>query len=281
MLSGLYLAKKVLDTRIIKGVTCNAMSRTFSAVDLVHLPRIDSNSAVALASSIESASAQFNDLQQTIIDAVLQMTGDRQRLLAALAKTPMGIVTPKEADRRVDRVAGALHDIAEAWGTLAEFLPEGEGAQLIMERVFADGRRFINLKLKEEWAAVETKLATIERENLLPKFEAIGAAPVVALLKQAQSVYGAVIGTTEAIEEAPEVRECKDALLDSIRFYTLQVVATVKRGKPETANRADALLKPLREWESTKPAKEKADPAAPTTGGVISPATPLAGNGTP
>jgi hypothetical protein len=151
-----------------------------------------------------------------------------------------------------------------------------------MERVFADGRRFINLKVEEEWAAVETKLATIDRENLMPQFEAIGTAPVVALLKQVQSVYGAVIGTTQAIEEAPEVRECKDALLDSIRHYTIQVVATVKRGKPETAARAETLLKPLREWESTKAAKEKADaPAEPTNGDAKPTGTPPTGNGNP
>jgi ABC-type transporter Mla MlaB component len=57
--------KKALDLQQLFVVTCSAMTRTFSAVALVHLPRVDSNGAVALASSIESAAGQFNDLTQT------------------------------------------------------------------------------------------------------------------------------------------------------------------------------------------------------------------------
>ena len=171
-------------------------------------------------------------------------------------------MTVKEADRRIDRVAVALHNIAQAWADLAEFIPAGNDAKLVMERVFQDGRRFVNLNVKEEWAEIEAKLATIERENLLPKLTAIGAGPVLDLLKETHVTYGRVLGTTQAIEEAPEIRECRDALLDSLRSYTIQVAATVKRNDAASATRADVLLKPLREWESSKPAAPSA-PAVP------------------
>ena len=252
------------------------MSRTYSPIDLVQLPRVDANGAVALASAIEAAAVPFNDLPQPITDELAHIVLDRQILLKALAKTPAGAVTVKEADRRVDKVAGALHDIAAAWASLAEFMAEGQDAQIIMDRVFSDGRRFINLKVKEEWAAIETKLATVDREALLPKVQAIGAGPVLALLKQFQTTYGAVIGTTQAIEEAPEVRDSKDALLDSIRTYVIQVAGSVKRGKPETAARADALLRPVREWESIRHTKEKPEPPE----GTSSAASPIAAPGT-
>lgn len=120
-----------------------------------------------------------------------------------MAKTPAGVMTIKEADRRVDKVSGAFHDIAAAWATLAEFIPAGEAARVFVERVFPDGRRFINLKVKDDWAAIETKLTTIERENLQSSVDAMGAGPILALLKQFQTTYSAVIGTTEAIDEAP------------------------------------------------------------------------------
>lgn len=40
----------------------------------------------------------------------------------------------------------------------------------------------------------------------------------------------------------------------------------VKRGKPETTIRADALLKPLHDWESTRVAKQSPEAAAPPVG---------------
>ena len=96
-----------------------------------------------------------------------------------------------------------------------------------------------------------------------PYRAAIGAGPILVLLKQFQAEYGAIIGTTQPVEEAPEIRDSKAALLDSIRSYVIQVAASVKRGAPDTATRADLLLKPVREWESTKAAKESTPPATP------------------
>jgi len=239
------------------------MQRTFSPVDLVQLPRIDANGSVALATAIEAAATPFQNLPPAIIDCLAQVGSDKQILLQALAKTPTGLLTVKEIDRRVDKVAGALHDVTAAWATLAEFMPEGEKGKILHERLFADGRRFLNFKVHEEWAAIETKLATIDRENLGGSVDAIGAGPILVLLKQFQAEYGAIIGTTQPVEEAPEIRDSKAALLDSIRSYVIQVAASVKRGAPDTATRADLLLKPVREWESTKAAKESTPPATP------------------
>jgi len=72
-------------------------------------------------------------------------------------------------------------------------------------------------------------------------------------------------------------RESKDALLDSLRTYVLQVAGTVKRGKPETAARVDALLKPIREWQGTQPAKEKTDQHETTPDGTAPPGTSSTG----
>jgi hypothetical protein len=79
----------------------------------------------------------------------------------------------------------------------------------------------------------------------------------------------------------PIHRAAADADLDSLRSHTLQVVGTVKRGKPETAARANALLEPSQEWESTKPAKEKTETAQPIVGDVMPAETSSTGNGNP
>src|SRR5690242_11986344 len=102
------------------------MARTFAPVDLVHLPRVDANGAIALASAVEAAAAHDNTLPPNVVDAVTQIADDRVVLQAAVAKTPGGVMTIKEADRRVDKVAGALHDILSAWASLAEFIPQGQ-----------------------------------------------------------------------------------------------------------------------------------------------------------
>ncbi|TKC89020.1 hypothetical protein, partial [Polyangium fumosum] len=193
------------------------MARTFTPVDLVKLPLVDSHGAVALASAVEAGAAKYNDLPQNVVEAVVQIASDRAVLQQAIARTPGTVVTVKEADRRMDKVGGAFHDILVAWASLGEFLPQGKDARVVLDRLFPEGRSFVNLKVKEEWAAIETKLATVEREGLTGVIGGIGATPVLTLLKEVHTLYGQVIGTTEAPEEAPELRESRYALLDSIR----------------------------------------------------------------
>jgi len=242
------------------------MARNFSSVDLVQLPLVDSHGAVALASVIEAAAAKFNDLPQNVVETIVQIVTDRAILQQAIAKAPGAVVTVKEADRRMDKVGVAFHDILAAWASLQEFLPQGKTAQILLDRLFSEGRTFVNLKVKEEWAAIETKIATVEREGLAGPIGDVGATPVFTLLRDTHALYGQVVGTTDVPGEVPEVRESRHALLDSIRDYVLQVAATVKRNKPETGTRAEALLKPVREWESTRPAKEKVEAGAGSSG---------------
>lgn len=82
--------------------------------------------------------------------------------------------------------------------------------------------------------------------------------------------YDAIIGTTQPVKDAPEIRDSKAALLDSIPSCVIQVAASVKRGAPDTATRADLLLEPLREGESAKAAKESTPPATPVWASVRS-----------
>ncbi|UQA59378.1 hypothetical protein [Polyangium aurulentum] len=249
-----------MDIPLTPALTCPVMRRSFTALNLVQLPRTDSRGAIALASAVEAAAAADKELPESVSEIIAQIAEDRIALQLALAKGPAaGTLTVKEADRREDRVGGALLDILEGWASIAEFLPQGKSAKEVVDRVFPDGRSFVNMRVEEEWAAIETKLHTIENEGLVEKIAAIGALPVLDLLKQTHAVYGAVVGTTGVVDETREVRENKEALEDSLRTYVVRVEALVRRNKPETRARAEALVKPIREWESSKPSKAKAE----------------------
>lgn len=84
----------------------------------------------------------------------------------------------------------------------------------------------------------------------------MGALPILEFLKQTHATYGAVIGTTDAGSDPVEIGKHRDALLDSLRTYVMRASGLVERNKPETQALADALLRPIVEWRTTKPASK-------------------------
>jgi len=251
------------------------MARSFTPNDIVALPRVDARDAVALASAVEAAAAAQKDVPPYVISAVAQIASDRQALQKAIAAgPPAGAITVKEADRVEDLSITSLYALLVAWGRLEEFLPQAKGAQEVVDRVFKDGVAFVNSKVEKEWAVIDSKLKAIADEGLEAKIAAVGAMPILEFLKQTHATYGAVIGTTDAGADPVEIGKHRDALLDSMRVYVMRASGLVERNKPETQALADALLRPIVEWRSTKPtAKDKAEgsnghPGAPQPGGA-------------
>ncbi len=235
------------------------MSRSFTSLDLVSLPRVDSRGAIALASAVEAAAAAQSKLPAYITEVVAQVRTDRTALQSTIDAAPeAGSPTVKEVDRNVDIAVTGLHGILSGWAKLADFIPEGKLARELLDRIYGDGLAFVNYKVEREWAVVDGMLQVIEKEGLTAKLETLGALPALNLLKQAHAAYGAVIGTTEAMPERPEVGTHRDILLDSLRLYVVRVAGLVERGKPKTEELASALLKPVVEWRGTK-AKSKAE----------------------
>ncbi len=143
--------------------------------------------------------------------------------------------------------------------------PSPQGAKL--QRAVVFGLGFLNLKAREEWSVVDTKIKTIESEGFDKVLGTLGMAPVLKLLKTTHAHYGEVTGATKARAplDSPEVKAKYNALMGSIRHYVAAVVGSVVRRKPETKELADALLTPLAEWESPKiKAKAAAEPSKGT-----------------
>ncbi|UQA56622.1 hypothetical protein [Polyangium aurulentum] len=246
------------------------MPRSFAAADVVTLPRVDARDAVALASAVEAAAAGQQGVPPYVLSAVAQIADDRQALQKAIAAgPPAGAITIKEADRVEDLAITSLYALLMAWGRLAEFLPEAKGAQEVVDRVFKDGVSFVNSKVEKEWAVIDSKLKAISDEGLDAKLAAVGALPILEFLKQTHATYGAVIGTTDAVAEPVEVGKLREALLDSLRVYVMRASGLVERNKPETQALADALLRPITEWRTSRSAtKDKAE------GSTAQPGTP-------
>jgi hypothetical protein len=254
------------------------MARSFNPNDLIALPNVDADGAVALAQSLESASLDPENnnkprkLPTAVRAALDDVIEDRKTLQEVLGSAPAPEPEKKEADRKEDAAVGALYDLLRAWARVEGEIPEGDiAARLLAHLKDNEGTSFINWPLEREWSAVETRLQTITREKLEPEFEKLGATPILKHLRAVHKRYGEVVGTTKATAavESPKVRESRDTVLDSIRHYVGAVAGSVLRKQPETRDLADLLLKPLTEWKSRSPRKKSGKGEGP--GGSGSP----------
>ena len=241
------------------------MPRKYNPVDMVALPRMNAPSAVALAQLIEAVALE-KEMQKrlkpyaSVTEVVAEVTADREALqrelgIAGQAGSPRVV---KQADRREDNAAGAIHDVLDGWARLAGEIPLGDVAKKLYDILFGDeGLAFTQLEVKQEWAVVDTKLKLIVAEKLGGDFESLGMTPLVEHMRKVHAAYGIAVGTTQVAEEdePPRVREARETLLDSIRRYVLRAASIVNRTKPETAKLAVDLKKPVVEWRGLEVAR--------------------------
>lgn len=223
--------------------------------DVITLPRLDALEAITLAQALDAAARDGTGalitLPENVAEAFQDIGTDRAALQDAVgAAAPPAEV--RKVDRREDRAVRAFYKLLAAWAELAGEIPEGKTGESLLGRLFeGNGLSFLTLPPRSEWAAVETKLKTIDDEGLEPQLGQLGAAPMLALLRQVHVLYGQVTGATRAAAPpSPQVRARLDALLDSIRHYVAAVVGSVRRREPATKELADKLLQPLADWES-------------------------------
>jgi len=108
-----------------------------------------------------------------------------------------------------------------------------------------------------QWAASEQRIGIIEAENLERTFEKLGGAPFLADLRRAHKAYGQALGVTEAKgapSPAHQIREARDVVLDDIRVYAAQIVASVTRRNPASEQVAQTLLRLLSTWPTRRSA---------------------------
>jgi hypothetical protein len=219
------------------------------------LPQLDANGGVALSMQLETTADKLNKqakLPTTISAACGVMASDREVLqgragaLGAIDGSPV----IKKVDVVLDNSWGAFRDWLASWGRLPAGIAEGEMARSIHQQVFAsDGLGFTQLKAIEERAASATHLRVIDDQKLGKSIASLGGATILQHVRDSHQKYSDTIDGETGSSESSGVREAYDNLIEAMQMYAVKVMATVERDKPETADRAEALLQPIVDWK--------------------------------
>ena len=248
------------------------MARTLESTSVIALPRLDANQAAVLAQQLEAAALDEAGNARVLPEAVAEALGDVKTDRAALQDSlgsEAGPVEIKAIDKLEDNAIAALILILLGWSRVRGQFELGDVAAAVGERIgVEDGLAFINRRPRDEYGIVDTKLKTITRENLDGKLSQLGLGPLLVHLHDVHAQYGKALGMVHSVpaEERAAVRTRLDTLTDSLRHYVAAVLGSVQRKKPATKELADALLRPLAEWQDDPVKKAPKDDGA---GGVV------------
>ena len=260
------------------------MSRSFTANDLVVLPKLDAISALALGEALTTAAelllkkhswktlpAEFAKRYQAVVTA---LTALRSALVSkgnVSGEDPLRATT---ADQLLDATWSALFDWLSGWAKLSGS-PEAKKAAPILADVFNEGLKFTQIKYKLEWGESAIRIDRIKSNKHDVVIEALGGKSFLKKLYAHQKEYGEALGlTATSPEPSPSatllsVRDALAGFESALRKYALGVTAYGEDDDkgPEAAALAEALLSPLTQWESLagraasveEPAAEAAD----------------------
>ncbi len=243
-------------------------TRTFTPDDLVALPRLDANEAVALAASLGTAAAAEGPLPAALATPLARVTEAADALTRELGPASVSTGRPDLhlADRAEDNAVGALEEFLSAWARLPSDV-EGAGvAANLHATLFGDGGLgFLKLKARAEWAQVEARLQQFDDRKLADALASLGGTPFLTHLRAVHERYGVAAGVTQVAQpvDAPKVRAAFDALSTAMRRYVVRVASSVDESSPRSEARAEALLKPITGWVGAPVVKA----SAPTPGG--------------
>lgn len=251
--------------------------RNFTPTDLVSLPRLSAREVFALARALLAVVLRTAGLPGGIREAAADLEAAIPALAAALPARRKSAPVLREADRVEDNAVAAIVALLKAWQRLPkEDYPREVGVAARCLDVFLEGGTldFLTFRPMVEHAEVQRRIENLQARGLDLELRSLGAGPFVDHLLAAHAAYGAACGITGAAakDESPALRAATLEVTDSLRAYVVAVVASVSRKKPETAERADELLRPLSEWVSAGPSgaaeeegdgeEKDADPAA-------------------
>ncbi|AKF09478.1 hypothetical protein [Sandaracinus amylolyticus] len=248
------------------------MTRSFAARDLISLPPLTAEDAFALASQL-TTEARAARAPAVLSEHVEALDASRGLLSAQLVSRRAGpgvdLQAAVVADRALDHAWGLVRDWLGAFHGLGDDAPRASEIAELHRFLFGEGLGFLTFKYHAEWTASQLRVDALRARRNEELVRALGGGLFLDRLLAAHARYGEVLGITASAPVANDtkVREALDGVLDAIREYVVAVVSTVRRDRPATAERADRLLRPVREWESTpRPAATSvappADPAA-------------------
>jgi hypothetical protein len=230
---------------------------SYSASNVIQLPRLAANGAVALGEQLLTAAKPH----KSALSAPLSKSLGAVRTSHAALRTAVTeqVRPPSEtsaeavlADRDVDACWSGLYDFLTGLAKLPR-AKQAKTAAAIKAAIFPDGLRFILLPYELQWAEGDARLKRIVKQGLDKKLDALGGKLFLDELKKAQQAYGKALGIKKvkapAQEPPPSVREALDAFAAALRKYVAKVIASVEDDEPKTQELADALLGPLAAWD--------------------------------
>lgn len=130
-----------------------------------------------------------------------------------------------------------------------ETYPMVAKAERLLELLAPDGNAALSLAFPACWTTLHTRLAMVDEAGLRGAMVDIAGAPFLATAESALDDFGRALGITAAPAATTEdnLRDLLREFMQAVSDYALQVAATVRRHKPETARAAQAALRPLEE----------------------------------
>lgn len=248
------------------------MTREFSADTLVVLPKLNSDSGLALWQALRAAVVAEKKLPRFLEPAwqSVEAAGAELSRAAQSRLADSGNKAPpaekRKADTVVDNAVGALEQFLHAWSRLPDTLPEAQLAAAVRQALFPDGTGFLKLTFEQEWAQIERRLALLKHQGLDKQIAKLGGEAFVTHLTEAHGVYGKVLGLTAVPATPAEKAALSDplqALSSALRLFVVKVTAYREADKPDTEALAERLLRPLMEWVSKAPRPGRDSEPAP------------------
>lgn len=243
-----------------------------SAVDSIVLPRLTAVGALALGKQLIAAAAPYKK-DQKLPKVVANGLKALHQQWDELAKVLQNLLKPVEttektdaqkADRVLDAGYSGLYDFLESRRKLF-WRPDATEAADLQGIIYPTGLKFIQLPYPLQWAESDTRIRSIQENNLDARIEALGGKLYLDEIIAAHAVYGKALGMTKPLqadpEEAPGVRKARDAFADKLKRYWINVEGSVDETDPQTQELADALLAPLKNWDVAAPAAKPTEPA--------------------
>jgi hypothetical protein len=261
------------------------MARSFSALDLVQLPKLDASSAITLGTEVFAA-AKSRDLVDPVTEALTDLGAAHKALQSAVVRRLPSVaaadpVRSRAADIALDASYGALFDFLSAWSKL----PDHDNAPLAAElaaQIFPEGLKFVLAPYKVEWAESQSRLSLIKQLGLEASLDKLGAGPILKRLREAHKEYGEATGITTAAnaeEATASVREAFDEFANALRHYIVRVAASVRKQDRKSDELARSLLAPIERWETpgagAKPIAAPAPAPAPQPAPAPDPTAPV------
>jgi hypothetical protein len=248
---------------------------SYSAADVIQLPRLQASGAMALGGQLISAAKPHKKtLSKSLAKALTSLDTQRMALSDAIrdqvAPEPEGGAGTVQLDRNLDACWSGLNDYFTAFTKLPG-RPQAVEATSLQAAVLPGGLKFILLPYELEWSESETRLQRIEKNKLDARIVALGGGLFLESIKTAHAAYGKALGMTAPTAQgttAPSIREPLDAFAAALRTYIVKVMGSVEDDEPETKELADKLLSPLAAWD-IGPAQKASLPATTPNAPVV------------